>query len=242
MTSLSTGQLANLFNIPKPTIRHYVDEQLLVPIINDRNSYQQFSERDVYRLYQIIFLRKIGFSIEEIKKMLKEDTILTELKASVVDLENQIQELKAVQKTVNTILKVEEGIEMGEIQFVEQTSRYLKEVPESLIKRDSIDFVEAEKQGFSQLELLITIINRDGMECSYLMSEKLDSNKELISGTYACKNVELIEPEQLEKEIELFMKDPILQISSDQEIVVYENIYSSLGYSEKEVWTLEARI
>lgn len=242
MSLLSTGQLAKLFQLPKPTIRHYVDEKLLIPIVNETNGYQHFTERDVYRLYQIIFLRKIGFSIEEIKKMLKDDTILSGLKESVVDLENQIQELKAIQHTVNTIIETEETVKIGEIQFLEQDIRYLKEVPENVIKEESIDFVEAGKQGFTQLELLITIINKEGVDNTFSLSSELESERILKKGTYACKNVALIETKQLEKEIELFMADPILNINSDQEIIVYENIYSSLGYSEKEVWTLEARI
>lgn len=242
MALLSTGQLAKLFNLPKPTIRHYVDEKLLVPVINETNGYQHFSERDVYRLYQIIFLRKIGFSIEEIKRMLKEDTILSGLKESVVDLENQIQELKAIQQTVNTIIEAEETVRIGEIQFLKQDIRYLKEVPKSVLKRDSIDFIEADKQGFSQLELLITIISKEGREAAFSISQESESDRILKAGTYASKNVELTEVKQLEQEIELFMLDPILNISSDQEVIVYENIHSSLGYSEKEVWTLEARI
>ena len=56
MELLSTGQLAKLFDIPKGTIRHYINEELLTPIVNEENGYQQFTEKDVYKLYQIIFL------------------------------------------------------------------------------------------------------------------------------------------------------------------------------------------
>ena len=77
MKLLTTGQLASIFDIPKGTIRHYIQEKLLIPIVNEENGYQQFTERDVYKLYQILFFRKMGLSIEAIRETLDSDRVLS---------------------------------------------------------------------------------------------------------------------------------------------------------------------
>ncbi|EAH0334770.1 MerR family transcriptional regulator, partial [Listeria monocytogenes] len=53
MLTLSTGEIAQLFQISKYKIRHYIDEGILVPKRNPENGYYYFEEADIYRLYQI---------------------------------------------------------------------------------------------------------------------------------------------------------------------------------------------
>ncbi|EAA0373783.1 MerR family transcriptional regulator, partial [Listeria monocytogenes] len=50
MHTLSSGEIAQLFQISKYKIRHYIDEGILVPKRNPENGYYYFEETDIYRL------------------------------------------------------------------------------------------------------------------------------------------------------------------------------------------------
>lgn len=69
MLTLSTGEIAQLFQISKYKIRHYIDEGILVPKRNPENGYYYFEEADIYRLYQIILLEKLAFLFKKSKKV-----------------------------------------------------------------------------------------------------------------------------------------------------------------------------
>ena len=239
MELLSTGQLAKLFDIPKGTIRHYINEELLTPIVNEENGYQQFTEKDVYKLYQIIFLRKTGLSIEEIKETLKKDKILNSLKGAKQELINQIQELKKIEETIDHILLANQYKESMEIFFEDKNIRYLREVPATLLTENSIDLLAAKEQGFSHLELFYFIVTDTGQEKIYVLGTQSDHDKVLKQGTYACKDVEIVTENQLENEIESLLADPLFEVSSEKEIICYENIYRSLGYRDKSFFTFE---
>lgn len=75
MKLLTTSELATLFSISKHTIRHYIDIDLLSPKERRDNGYFFFDEENVYRLYQIIVLRNIGYSLKTIKTVLTEEDV-----------------------------------------------------------------------------------------------------------------------------------------------------------------------
>lgn len=238
-TLLSTGQLAMLFDLPKHTIRHYIDEQLLIPKVNEQNGYQQFSEKDVYRLYQIIFLRNIGLSIEKIKTVLKEDTIVPSLRDTVEELDNKINELKKTQETVKMILSTNQQKMIKEMAFVERERRFLKEVPLSLLKAESIDLLAAHHLGFSHLELFYFLVDESGVEKIYVQGTPENHDRVLEKRVYAYKDIEMINEGQLTNELGRLFKDPLFKVSPEKEIICYENIYRSLGHSDKIFMTVE---
>ncbi len=64
------NEIAVKCNTTKKSVQYYVAEGLLVPKILG-NGYQDFSEEDMNLLKQIVLYRKLGLSIAEIKKVLK---------------------------------------------------------------------------------------------------------------------------------------------------------------------------
>lgn len=239
---ISTGQLAQLFDLPKHTIRHYVDEKLLTPQINPENNYQQFDEQDVYKLYQIIFLRKIGLSIEKIKEVLKEDQILPALAESIVELEEKIRELQAIQQTVKRVVRAGDNSQLNQVGFMEKEERYLKELPKEIKVNDQIDMMKARELGFSHLELFYFLVDERGSDKVYVLSDPSDYDRVLGKGVYAYQDIELEDEAQLEQEIKAFSEDPLFEISRGTDIIFYENIYRSLGYAQKQIFTLEFQL
>jgi len=70
------GEFCNLFSIDKQTLRYYDKIGLMSPNKRDRITGWRYYELDqVYQLASIRFMRKLGYSIEEIKKLFETSNI-----------------------------------------------------------------------------------------------------------------------------------------------------------------------
>ncbi|WP_170938439.1 MerR family transcriptional regulator [Bacillus sp. 7788] len=68
MTYVTSGEVCKLLNITKYTLRHYIEQDLVRPAKVAQNGYQLFDEKEIYTLYQILFLKKAGFSLKDISE------------------------------------------------------------------------------------------------------------------------------------------------------------------------------
>lgn len=66
---MKINEVENLVGITKKNIRFYEEQGLLVPRRNSENRYRDYSDEDVQELKRIKLMRKLGVSIEEIKKI-----------------------------------------------------------------------------------------------------------------------------------------------------------------------------
>lgn len=62
--------------LTRSNIRFYEKEQLIIPARNEGNGYREYSEEDVSNLKKIAYLRTLGISIEDIRKLLKKEADL----------------------------------------------------------------------------------------------------------------------------------------------------------------------
>ena len=85
--------------LSRVTIRFYEKENLLTPQ-RSGNAYREYSEEDVAVLKKIVILRKLGFSVSEIKDFLEQNTPLQEL------LEKNIQELQEKMNELNGAIRI----------------------------------------------------------------------------------------------------------------------------------------
>ncbi|WP_105616766.1 MerR family transcriptional regulator [Vallitalea okinawensis] len=89
------GQVSNFIGISKDTIRHWQKKGLL-ETKKDDNNYNAFTDEDYFKIYKINFYRNLGFSISEIKELLKRDAI--DDKKEIIDkhikqINNEIEKL-----------------------------------------------------------------------------------------------------------------------------------------------------
>lgn len=70
------NEIAKRCPITKKAVQYYVEQDLIAPKILE-NGYKDFSEEDVERLKQVVLYRKLGLSISEIKRVLKNHKELT---------------------------------------------------------------------------------------------------------------------------------------------------------------------
>ena len=117
----SISQLAKHFDITTRTIRFYEDRKLLSP--NRQNSHRIYDEGDVVRLRLILRGKRLGFSLDEIRKTMDLydtepnekaqlvfvlDTIAThrrELELRQEDIRNTLDEMKTVTSRIKRKLK-----------------------------------------------------------------------------------------------------------------------------------------
>ena len=94
---LTIGQTAKLLNISPDTLKHYEKKELITPkYIDPNNSYRYYSPEQLYTLLLIHDLRRLDFSISEIRAYLGAHTIdksITLLRAKINSNKSQIDKL-----------------------------------------------------------------------------------------------------------------------------------------------------
>jgi DNA-binding transcriptional MerR regulator len=91
---LKINEVEQLLGISKANIRFYEKQGLLCPQ-RSSNKYREYSDANISRLKNIIILRKLGISVQDIARILNEEIPLQEiLEANVRSLEEQIQQLQ----------------------------------------------------------------------------------------------------------------------------------------------------
>ncbi|MFT5690951.1 MAG: DNA-binding transcriptional MerR regulator [Oceanicoccus sp.] len=69
---MRVSQLAKTLDLSPDTVRFYTRIKMLQPQKNSTNGYWEYSEKDVLRMRFISSARQIGFSVNDIKKILAE--------------------------------------------------------------------------------------------------------------------------------------------------------------------------
>ena len=81
-------------SVTRANIRYYEKEGLISPV-RKKNNYRDYSDEDIAELKKVLVLRKIGFSVKEIKDMQNNSLSLTEaLNADIERLNQTIEELQ----------------------------------------------------------------------------------------------------------------------------------------------------
>lgn len=94
---LKIGEFANIFKVSIKTVRFYEEKELFKPFYIDKYSgYRYYNEKNIDEMSRILYLKNLGFSLEEIKnydeKQLKGK--IEEYKQKIVKLERNINILE----------------------------------------------------------------------------------------------------------------------------------------------------
>lgn len=71
MESYNRKELAEMFSIGVETLRYYENIELITIPKRDKNGYRKYSEESLTEINFITKLKKFGFSLKEISKLLK---------------------------------------------------------------------------------------------------------------------------------------------------------------------------
>ena len=98
------GDVAKLFGINVQTLHYYDKIGLFSPHFrDDQTGYRYYRQTQVYRLANIIYLRKQGYSIDDIKDYIENLTFkgrAANLQTQAESLEDEAQRLLSISKTI----------------------------------------------------------------------------------------------------------------------------------------------
>ncbi|GAE36288.1 MerR family transcriptional regulator [Halalkalibacter akibai] len=125
------GEMAKLHNMTMKTLRYYDEIGILKPIqIDESNGYRYYSTEQFEQLNTIQYLKKLGFSLKEIKDHLDHrdiDGFLELLEKQKKLTEQKIKELEQVnrrfQNRIRDITIAREIMEVGVVKLVEKNER-----------------------------------------------------------------------------------------------------------------------
>ena len=104
-------QVARLSGVSVRTLHHYDEVGLLKPACVGANGYRYYGREELLRLQQILFHRELGFSLEEIARVLDAQGFdrVAALKAHRAKLEAQSRRYRQLMRTIDQTLAALEG-------------------------------------------------------------------------------------------------------------------------------------
>lgn len=127
----TAGELAALFNISKQALLFYNRHNLLVPEYIAENGYRYYSLKQYFQLEIIVNLRKLDFSINDIKKYLEEKglenlhiAITTQEKKCELEI-RRLQNLKKTLQQADNVLDSIKSIQTSQISLGYQEEKYI---------------------------------------------------------------------------------------------------------------------
>lgn len=100
----STGQFMKLAHVTKKTLRYYDEKNILKPAMVTETGNRYYTDMELAKLQQIMLLKYLGFSLNDIKEMQVDDAdkhfINTSLNIQLKLVEDRIEQLQLVAKTI----------------------------------------------------------------------------------------------------------------------------------------------
>ena len=109
MSKYTTGEIAKICNVSVRTVQYYDSREILMPSELSDGGRRLYSENDLKKMKVICYLREIGFSINDVKKLLSESNskkvISFIVKRQKEVLESEILEKKTQLNRVESLLE-----------------------------------------------------------------------------------------------------------------------------------------
>lgn len=124
------------------------------------NEYQLFDEKEIYTLYQILFFKKVGFSIKDISgTFLGKKGVTFFYQEMLNKVEKQLQELSETKEHLEHMLPIQKSLKLNQTTTEDRPCRYLKHIPHHLLKGETeLDFIQIVHQKKLDLSLLDEIL------------------------------------------------------------------------------------
>lgn len=129
------GEVSKKFDISIDTLRYYDKIGILVP--DRKNEYRYYTEKSLKKLQAILELKKMQFTLDEIKYCLDIDEKIDQgLEENYIDTEVILLELEAVKKKYLDILKMEEDLQKVKSQLEYMMNKIQRFIEEGIPNED----------------------------------------------------------------------------------------------------------
>jgi MerR family transcriptional regulator, thiopeptide resistance regulator len=191
--ALKVGDLAKQTAVSVRTLHYYDEIGLLSPSGRTETGYRLYATEDIIRLQQIVSLRQIGFSLEEIRECLEQDSFSLNhvIQLHMTRLQEQMKMSGKLLNRLEMIVEMNsaEAVSVEDlIQTIEAICMFEKyytpEQLETLKQRRELLGEEALRQGEANWQTLIEQVRTE-------MTNGTDPNSEVAQGL-ARRWVELV--------------------------------------------------
>ena len=98
--------------LTRSNIRFYEKEELISPLRDGKNGYRDYSEEDVKTIRKVAYLRTLGISVEEIRRLSRQEADMYEvLKEQSQQLEQQLSDLQQAKRLCERMLSSKEALD-----------------------------------------------------------------------------------------------------------------------------------
>jgi DNA-binding transcriptional MerR regulator len=141
---LQVGELSKRTGLTVRTLHHYDEIGLLSPSSHSESGYRLYTATDIARLQQVLSLRQLGFSLDEIRNCLdgSDFSPLEVVRRHLARLEEQIESQQALRQKLTTIaanFQTAEEISTEEflrtIEAITMTEKYFTPKQQALINQ-----------------------------------------------------------------------------------------------------------
>lgn len=140
---MTIKEVEKITNLPRSNIRFYEKEKLISPARNTSNGYREYSEEDIKSIKKISYLRTLGISIEDIRKLSnKEANLYDVVKIQKQNLEQQLYELGNAKIMCERMLSSNKKIDYEDLDievYVTNVKDYWRK-NSNTFKLDSVSF------------------------------------------------------------------------------------------------------
>lgn len=206
------GEIAELFDINKKTLRYYDEINLFKPsYIDEKNNYRYYEINQFDQLNTIIYLKELGMPLSKIKSHLDNvsiSNVLDLFKTQEKFIEEKIEELKFIQNKIqNRIIKLNDSIDykkLNKIIEIDYENRMAVILREKVKSNKDLELSirklenEARKKSSVFLGKVGVSISMDKLKAglfeeydsTFIVLENENYNEDMLKiipkGTYAC--------------------------------------------------------
>lgn len=136
------SEMSRILKVGKHTLIHYEKENMVSPVLRGENGYRYYSGEQISQFKTILYLRELGFSIEEIKIYLKESDYSWALKQVEEKLKKNQQEIHELLEKKRKLLEGKNSLEyLKEIEQREgiPSIRFFQEIQGIYLPQNSFE-------------------------------------------------------------------------------------------------------
>ena len=140
---MTIKEIEQITGLTRSNIRFYEKEKLISPVRNASNGYREYSEEDIKTIKKVAYLRTLGISVEDIRRLSNKDANLYDvIKMQRQTLEQHLSELENAKLMCERMLSSNEQIDYEDLDI----EMYVADVKDywnknsNVFKLDSISF------------------------------------------------------------------------------------------------------
>lgn len=140
---MTIKEIEQITGLTRSNIRFYEKEKLISPARNAGNGYREYSEEDVKTIQKVAYLRTLGISVEDIRRLSnKEADLYDVVKRQKQILDQQLSELETAKVMCERMLSSNEKIDYEDLaveKYVSDVKDYWNKTT-NLFRLDSVSF------------------------------------------------------------------------------------------------------